>query len=237
MDILYFLKERTRFIRSFYENASRPFRETMRKIEAHEEPFKPLYASEDSEPPFLQEWLEADEALEVLGRNCVSMLSESLKLYLTTWEAQFWRDRPCAKCLGKIFRESGFLHGYRTCFGEVFKINWDECPADFSILEQITLARNADQHPENIATVRVSHNEQVRRKHARLFFIRESERDSESDPNDAISPWFDPTLHVSRETLFEAIVQVEKLADWLEVRMLDARYPGRVASGNEAPSS
>lgn len=63
MDVLYFLKERTRFIRYFYETACQPFRETMRKIEAGEEPFEPPY-SEDGEPPFLTEWLEADTALD-----------------------------------------------------------------------------------------------------------------------------------------------------------------------------
>jgi len=226
MDVLYFLTERTKFIRYLYENASQPFLETKRKIEAHEEPFEPPY-SEDPEPPFLQEWLEADEALEVLGRNCISMLSESLKLYFTTWEAQLWRDRPCETHFKKLFKENGFLHGYRACFSEALTINWDECPADFSILEQITLARNADQHPESITTIRVSHNEYARRKHPQLFFVRESEKDLMRDPDYAAGPWFDPTLHVSSETLLEAITQVERLADWLEERILDAKFPRR----------
>ena len=39
MDVLYFLKERTQFIRKYYETASEPFREIMRKIEAGEAPF------------------------------------------------------------------------------------------------------------------------------------------------------------------------------------------------------
>ena len=39
MDILFFLKERTRFIRYFYETAGEPFHETTRKIEASEPPF------------------------------------------------------------------------------------------------------------------------------------------------------------------------------------------------------
>jgi hypothetical protein len=51
MDVLYFLKERTRLIRQYYEQAARPFSETIQKIEAKEEPFVPPY-SEDPEPAF-----------------------------------------------------------------------------------------------------------------------------------------------------------------------------------------
>ena len=38
--------------------------------------------SEDGEPPFMQEWSQADIELEVLGRTCVSMLSDSLEALL-----------------------------------------------------------------------------------------------------------------------------------------------------------
>ncbi len=85
MDVLYFLKERTRLIRDYYEHAARPFNEIIRKIEAAEEPYIPPY-SEDPEPAFLSEWIEADELLEVTGRCCISMLSASLQLYFKTWE-------------------------------------------------------------------------------------------------------------------------------------------------------
>jgi hypothetical protein len=52
MDVLGFLKIRTQFILQFYETASEPFREIMRKIDINEAPFFPPY-SEDGEPPFL----------------------------------------------------------------------------------------------------------------------------------------------------------------------------------------
>src|SRR3990167_9567330 len=37
MDVLFFLKERTRLIRQYYVNAASPFNEIIRKIEAKEE--------------------------------------------------------------------------------------------------------------------------------------------------------------------------------------------------------
>lgn len=49
---------------------------------------------EDGEPPFLNEWIEADESLLVLGYACISMLAASFHLYLasssshTTWKRQ-----------------------------------------------------------------------------------------------------------------------------------------------------
>ena len=154
------------------------------------------------------------------------MLSESLKLYFKTWEAQLWVERPCAKCFKKLFSD-GFLAGYRACFGEALKVNWDECRADFSILEQVTLARNRDQHPESITTLHTTHDQHTRKKHAQLFFVNDREKDVTFDPDNPGSPWLDPTLHVSRESLFAAIDQVELLAGWLEEKMFDARYPGR----------
>jgi len=57
MEVLAFLKDRTRFIRDFYETAERPFREIMRKIEESEAPYDNPPYSEDGEPPYLGEGL------------------------------------------------------------------------------------------------------------------------------------------------------------------------------------
>lgn len=221
MDVLYFLKERTKFIRGYYENGCLPFSETIRKVEAGEQPFEPPY-SEDGEPPFLNEWSDASAGLEVLGRTCLSMLSESLKLYFKTWEANLWRDRQCQKCFRKSFGD-GFLAGYQACFAEALKIDWSECPADFSILEQVTLARNRAQHPECITTMGLTHDDDTQRKFPQPFFMHKREKDLLADAENPGGPWFAPTLHVSRENLFMAIDQVERLAEWLEQRLLDTQ--------------
>jgi hypothetical protein len=84
MNVLFFLQRRIVFIRDFYRDASSPFDERKRKIEASEEPFEPppYDEGESTEPPFLEEWMEASESLDVLGQMCISMLSSSLRLYL-----------------------------------------------------------------------------------------------------------------------------------------------------------
>ena len=82
MDVRYFLGERLAFIEQLYVNSAAPFIERKRKIEAEEEPFVPPY-SEDPEPAFLSEWLEAEESLQVIGHTCISMLSASFHLYFS----------------------------------------------------------------------------------------------------------------------------------------------------------
>jgi len=55
MDILYFFRERTQFIKMFYETAASPFRETIRAIEDERPPFNDPPYSEDGEPAYLAE--------------------------------------------------------------------------------------------------------------------------------------------------------------------------------------
>jgi hypothetical protein len=219
MDVLYFLRKRSNFIRRFYEAAGEPFRETIRKIELGEAPFDDPPYSEEGEPPFMEEWSEASTALEILGRNCVSMLSASLQLYFKTWESQLGITWEPGERKG-VFK-NGFVQGYRTCFGETLKLSWHDCPVNFDILEQIILARNRDQHPDGIATLHVAHDRPAREKHPNLLFVSESEKEMFGDP----ACWMSPTVHISRDALAAAIDQVETLGEWLEERMSAAMHP------------
>lgn len=58
------LEDKLSSVKRFYAQTTAPFREVKRKIEAHEDPYIPSSrADEYDEPPFLSEWLEADESL------------------------------------------------------------------------------------------------------------------------------------------------------------------------------
>lgn len=222
MDVLYFLKERTNFIRRFYDGAGEPFRETVRKIEAREPPFVHPAGDDDDEPPFMAEWHDAHEALEILGRTCISMLSASLQLYFKTWEAEMrlsWAPEERKRAFA-----NGFVQGYRVCFGEALNLSWDDCPVNFNILEQVNLARNRDQHPDHISTLRVKYDRKTRENYPDLFFVSDTEKEMFADPEMASVSWMSPTVHVSREALFSAITQVEMLGEWLEERMFAAKY-------------
>src|SRR5882762_9584271 len=78
MDILWFLRQRLNFASELYDEASAPFREKMRKIEEGEGPFvdmrDPFY-QDVSEPAFLQEYLDANKAVEVIRIYCLQLLS------------------------------------------------------------------------------------------------------------------------------------------------------------------
>jgi hypothetical protein len=53
MDVLWFLKERTAFLRRFYDLASEPFNEVKRKISAGEPPYDDPPFDDSGEPPYL----------------------------------------------------------------------------------------------------------------------------------------------------------------------------------------
>lgn len=222
MDVLFFFKERTRFIRQFYKTAAAPFLQTMEAIEKSSPPFDDPPYSEDGEPAYLIEWIEASEALEVLGRTCLSMLSPSLRLYLKTWERQLgvrWEEHERRKAFRK-----GFLNGYLTCFEKVSGIVRKECPADLDLIEQIILARNRDQHPEDITSMRVTHGRTRADFPSSQFFMSERDRAMFSKPEMRALSFWNPAVHVTGEQLFAAILETEKLVDWLEVRLLKARW-------------
>ncbi len=222
MDVLYFLRDRTRFIWYFYENSVAPFRETIRKIEAEEAPFDNPSYDESGEPAYLEEWIEASEAMEVLGRTCITMVSASLNLYFRTWEKELGiRWEPGER---KLAFKNGNLRGYRTCFEEALGRTWSECPADLELLEQIILARNRDQHPEEITTMRVKHGKTDLKKYPRPVFMSESDRYLLDDRELETGYLIDPAVHVSSEALYAAIAETEKLAGWLEEHIVALRY-------------
>jgi hypothetical protein len=199
----------------------------MSAMTAGEAPFAPEYCDDVTdyeEPPFMKEWSEANTGVQIVGQTCVSMLSEALKLYLQTWESELgvkWENGE-----RKRYFKDGFVRGYQRCFGELLKLNWSECPADFDLLEQITLARNAAQHPDHIANIEAQHDLRTRSQFPSPFFIHDSERHLVSADN-PLSSWFSPNIHVSMDKMLSAIGQVEALANWLEDRMFAAKFPQR----------
>lgn len=123
-----------------------------------------------------------------------------------------------------LFRDIMAANPYQECFGQAFNLDWSDCTADFAILEQIVLARNDGQHPSKITFMHVSHSKKTQGKFPQLFFVRDNDETAAADAVGNPSRWWDPTLYVSRENLFRAIEEVEKLVDWLDDRLLEAKY-------------
>lgn len=217
MDVLFFLQQRTDFIRNFYSSAVAPFDDIVKNIESGVVPFVPPY-SEDPEPPFMEEWTAAGTAVQVLGRTCISMLSASLKLYFLTWDKLL----PIPSKAQPI--KGGFVRGYLDRFVHHHRIDLSTCPANLEILEQVVLARNGAEHPEHIASLRVSHDRHTLAKYPSPFFMHEDEARFLADPSNPGQFLLDPALHVSRQALFDALLEAEKLAAWLDPVLTRVRF-------------
>lgn len=126
MDIEYFLKSRTAFIRYFYENAVRPFNEIKTAIENEEEPYIPPY-NEDGEPPFLEKQLDAEQGIDTVGHTTISMLSSSLYLFLNSWVNRI--EKQHGMTFKANFKKRGWFNGYKQIFNEL-ELQLSDCSAN-----------------------------------------------------------------------------------------------------------
>jgi hypothetical protein len=218
MDIEFFLKDRTKFIRYFYEAAIAPFTAIMDDIENEVAPYIPPY-SEDGEPPFLSEWIDAKSGLETCGHHALSMLASSLQLYLKAWVDRL--DKYHGMTFKVNFKKKGWFNGYCEIFKEI-ELDISVCPANLNIIEQIPLVRNRIQHPEQLTSVNVSHSESDLNKYPSPYFVQDSELALSSEQEE--QSWlFPPAIAPSKEKINEAISNVVQLCSWLETEYWAAR--------------
>ncbi|MBL1264790.1 hypothetical protein [Candidatus Methylomicrobium oryzae] len=152
MNTIFFLKNRIDFIRQLYRVTSAPYLERIRKIENQEEPFVPLYYSNEGngDPPFLGEYSEASDSLDTLRLMYLSMLMSALHSYLKTWIKQ--SCIPYEKNAYKGFStKSGWFWSYSNHFFHHFNIDFNNAPVNLKAVEEIILARNNIEHQSSIA--------------------------------------------------------------------------------------
>lgn len=216
MDAGYFLKKRTNFIRFYYDTGIPAFAEVRRCIEDELPPYDDPPWSDDGEPAYLDEWMDTATAEQILGLSCVSLLSDSIKLYFHTLQRrvirfQFQDERAAFK--------KGFLAANLQALGEILELDWSECPADLGIIEQIVLARNRGQHGTDLTSLDVVHDGKTLEKYPAPLFASESELKDWPRTEGSLSWFLMPRLKVSKENLFEALEEVETLADWLDSKI------------------
>lgn len=211
LDIEALLKERTKFIRYFYETAVAPFAKTMDEIENEVEPYIPLY-NEDGEPSFLDEWLNAKAGLDTCGHHALSMLSSSLQLYIKEWIDRL--DRFHGITFEMNFKKKGWFNGYRKIFEKV-GLNMSDCPANLSIIEQIPLVRNRIQHPEHLISTNISYSKSDLSKFLSPYFVQDYDL-ALTYGQEETSWLFRPAISPTIEKIIEAIYNVEKFCSWLD---------------------
>ncbi len=231
MDVVFFLKRRTAFVRTYYETARAAFVETKRQIEEEAPPFDDPPYSEDPEPPFMEEWMDADTGINIVGLSCLSLLSDSLKLYLQTLQSRVIGFRFTAVEEEKLFKQ-GFVGAYPEILGEIYATDWSDCAVDWTIVEQVVLARNRTQHGTQFTSFAVSHDVHMRARRRNLLFVRDEERATWNADAPAERSLLDSGIVVTRANLDVAIAEVEKLAEWLQANMCRAMaWRERVHSG------
>ncbi len=170
--------------------------------------------SENGEPPFLVECMDAEQAIDKVGHACISMLSSSLHLFLKTWVSRLEDELGINFTVD--FKKRGWFNGYREIF-TIMEFPLNECAANYDIVEQITLARNRVQHPEDLTDLRITHSETDLRKFPRAFFVSEAEmKIAVRDNDDSSAWWLRPAIKSERDKVLSAIDQVEAICSWLE---------------------
>jgi hypothetical protein len=111
VDSNFFLKQRTAFIRGFFDGGVGGFAEIQRKVDLAEPPFDNPPFSEDGEPAFLTEWIDAATSAELIGQACISLLSDTLKLYFNTMQKEigFVFDKREAALAKKTRADQGLV--------------------------------------------------------------------------------------------------------------------------------
>jgi len=159
-------------------------------IENEEGPYIPSY-SEDGEPQFLREWMEADQGVDAVDHACISMLSSSLHLFLKSWVDRLEEDH------GMKFHadfKKGWWNGYKQIFMQL-ELSLSQCSVDLDVVEQVTLARNRVQHPDDLTELGVSHSQSDLKRFPSPFFACKTELDMAiRDGDDSVTWWSKPSV-------------------------------------------
>jgi hypothetical protein len=214
MEILWFLKQRTAFVRQLYNTSSEPYNLRKKLIESQSAPYIPR-SSDKHEPDFISEWTEADDSLHVLACSCISIISVTLNSYFKAWEIKSTIKLPKDKKF-----TNGWLHGYLDHFSTTIGIDTSECPANLSLLEEIILVRNRVQHEELITQIRPNFFKSDLNKIATPVFVTDWERNlAANEKKDEVGLFWIPTIDISSEKLMQAITEVEIFAEWFDQQM------------------
>jgi hypothetical protein len=118
MDVLGVLRDKLGFIRAFYKTASEPFFTIKKKIENSQEPSS-YNGPASEEPPFLPDWVDAAESLNLLGQWCLCLVQRSFKDFLI----------GLIKNTGKEpSKGQNWFKRYKSFFLNEYHIDWDKGP-------------------------------------------------------------------------------------------------------------
>ena len=198
------LIDKLNFIRRFYDIASDPFVTTMGKIERHEEPYH-QFNPEEEEPPFLVEWLDADESLNILGKSCLCLVQNAFRNYLDGFVEHYSsRASNEGKSNSPPSAKGNWFENYRKFFLLTYGIDWARSPIDTHFLEEINFVRNDIQHGGTFYSLEHRQNPEYFKRFPESIFAEES----------MLGP--PGRVVVTKGNLFRAIQAIEDFCSYLE---------------------
>jgi len=211
MDVYGIFIDRLRSIERLYDGASGAFRQRKTKIDAQEAPYEvPSIDPDryDGEPPFLEEWLEADEFENVIGQACLSIAHSCLRDYFDGVVARSGIAAEAEAYLRER-RKDGWFKGYIALFREAYGIDWTKSPTPVDAIEEINLMRNDMQHGEPaLGLARYRNTNSVERFPFGLF-VDDVERNLSIDARFA-------RTYVSHDAFGESIKRLESFCGFVE---------------------
>lgn len=157
-------------------------------------------------PPFLDEYLQADAAMDVLALSCLGMIQSAFHMFLNEFvQAHFTEGLKAVKAAPD--NKKGWFGRFQSFFSNS-TFSWDQSGADLVFLEQINLVRNDDQHGRELFTEYLYQGPEHAQQHPATPFLEGG----------------DPTykrLHVTRDLLVRATKEVHGLCDFLDDRLID----------------
>ena len=217
MDVRFFLNLRTSFIRRHYEGCVRAFERVKLDIEEENPPYVPPTTWEDPEPAFLEEWMDAHASIQLAGLDSIGLLAQTIRQYLL----EIQKYQLCFEWEKKELKrvQQDFVNAYKEAIGEILDTDWSDAGVDFAILEQCILARNRGQHGTTLTMLEPTHDAKSLEKHPLPFFAEDHAVEAWQAKADPTDSFFRPNVSVTREKLFAAIDEIEKLANWVEANL------------------
>ncbi len=207
MNLEYFVDRRLSFVQYFYDNAVAVFHETKRQIESGEPPYVDKRDPESAdEPAFLEEWVNAGSAANIVGAACLQLLHSTLQSFLD----EYMKQIGCYDTtqLLKSMKVKGPFQKYRALFSDKFGIDWANSGADINLLEQVVFARNDFTHNLDLTSLEASQTPHHWKRHPDSAFTDPAWRE--------LVPSTGAPLVVTRDKLADAINALGALCKYLD---------------------
>lgn len=117
----------------------------------------------------------------------------------------------------QIFKNQGWPNGYRAFYAAHGATPFEEGPFDFSLIEELVLARNSTQHPDSLVFDTPRYSDDALAKMRSPFFVSDRESALIEENDGETRQWLcRPSINVTSEKFLYAIDQVSVFVEWLE---------------------